>query len=83
MVWILSGTYQEVQRLSREEGLRVPVKRLRKPLASSTAQAPQACAPNVVRTVVFQFDDAETGGCRRRVKMYPFATDEKEPFRPC
>lgn len=53
--------HKKVQRLWREEGLRVPVKRRRKRVGSSTAEAPQADAPNVVWAVDFQFDADETG----------------------
>lgn len=53
--------HKKVQRLWREEGLRVPVRRRRKRVGSSTAEAPQADAPNVVWAVDFQFDADETG----------------------
>ncbi len=53
--------HKKVQRLWREEGLRVPVKRRRKRVGSSTAEAPPACAPNTVWAVDFQFDADETG----------------------
>ena len=53
--------HKKVQRLWREEGLRVPVKRRRKRVGSSTTEAPQAGAPNVVWAVDFQFDADETG----------------------
>lgn len=53
--------HKKVQRLWREEGLRVPVKRRRKRLGSSTVDAPEASAPNVVWAVDFQFDADEHG----------------------
>ena len=40
--------HKKVQRLWREEGLLVPVKRRRKRIGSSTAEAPSAGAPNTV-----------------------------------
>src|SRR5690625_3999929 len=40
--------HKKVQRLWREEGLRVPVKRRRKRIGTSTSAAPAAVAPNMV-----------------------------------
>ena len=55
--------HKKLQRLWREEGLRVPQRRRRKRLATSTtATTPTADAPNKVWAVDFQFD-ATTDGC--------------------
>ena len=56
-----SMNHKKVQRLWREEGLRVPQKRKRKRVGSSTAGAPKATAPNAVWAVDFQFDVCEQG----------------------
>ena len=53
--------HKKIQRLWREEGLRVPQRRRRKRIGSSTADAPKACAPNVVWAIDFQFDVDEAG----------------------
>jgi putative transposase len=53
--------HKKVQRLWREEGLRVPQRRRRKRVGSSSADAPAAVAPNVVWAVDFQFDADERG----------------------
>jgi hypothetical protein len=56
------STTKEVQRLSRDEGLRVPQRRRRKRLGASTApNPPTADAPNVVWAVDFQFDATTDG----------------------
>ena len=53
---------QEIQRLRRDEGLRVPQRRRRKRLgASTTPNPPTADAPNVVWAVDFQFDATTDG----------------------
>lgn len=54
--------HKKVQRLWREEGLRVPQRRRRKRLGSSTARdRPEADAPNRVWAVDFQFDATTDG----------------------
>tara|TARA_R100001126_G_C4847035_1_gene159998 strand:+ start:291 stop:1109 length:819 start_codon:yes stop_codon:yes gene_type:complete len=57
--WVVN--HKKIQRLWREEGLRVPQRRRRKRVGSSTADAPKACAPNVVWAIDFQFDVDESG----------------------
>lgn len=62
-----SSNHKRVQRLWREEGLRVPQRRRRKRLGTSTTtDAPVADAPDRVWAVDFQFD-ATTDG--RPIKM--------------
>ena len=58
--------HKKIQRLWRDEGLRVPQRRRRKRLGTSTALHPVADAPNMVWAVDFQFD-ATTDG--RPVKL--------------
>jgi putative transposase len=54
--------HKKIQRLWREEGLRVPVKRRRKRTGSSTTpNPPTADAPNKVWAVDFQFDSTSDG----------------------
>ncbi|QAV29943.1 IS3 family transposase [Micrococcus luteus] len=53
--------HKKIQRLWRDEGLRVPQRRRRKRVGSSTVDAPTADAPNVVWAVDFQFDADEHG----------------------
>ncbi len=53
--------HKRIQRLWRDEGLRVPQRRRRKRVGSSTVDAPTADAPNVVWAVDFQFDADEKG----------------------
>jgi putative transposase len=54
--------HKKVQRLWRDEGLRVPQPRRRKRLGASTApNPPTADAPNVVWAVDFQFDATTDG----------------------
>jgi putative transposase len=54
--------HKKIQRLWREEGLRVPHRRRRKRLGSSTApDRPRADAPNRVWAVDFQFDATTDG----------------------
>ncbi len=53
--------HKKIQRLWRDEGLRVPQRRRRKRVGSSTIDAPAADAPNVVWAVDFQFDVCERG----------------------
>jgi len=53
--------HKKVQRLGREEVLRVPVRRRRKRVGSSTAEAPPSGALNVVWAVDFQSDADGTG----------------------
>jgi transposase InsO family protein len=53
--------HKKIQRLWREEGLRVPQRRRRKRLGTSTANPPKADAPNKVWAVDFQFDATTDG----------------------
>ncbi len=54
--------HKKIQRLWREEGLRVPQRRRRKRTGTSTApDRPQAVAPNRVWAVDFQFDATTDG----------------------
>jgi transposase InsO family protein len=54
--------HKKIQRLWREEGLRVPQRRRRKRLGTSTApERPKADAPNRVWAVDFQFDATTEG----------------------
>jgi hypothetical protein len=54
--------HKKIQRLWREEGLRVPTKRRRKRLGTSTTEnPPKADAPNKVWAVDFQFDATTDG----------------------
>ena len=58
--WIVN--HKKIQRLWREEGLRVPQRRRRKRLGTSTAPTtPTADAPNRVWAVDFQFDATTDG----------------------
>jgi transposase InsO family protein len=58
--WIVN--HKKLQRIWREEGLRVPVRARRKRLGSSTAPGtPTADAPNRVWAVDFQFDSTTDG----------------------
>ncbi|OYN84458.1 IS3 family transposase, partial [Parenemella sanctibonifatiensis] len=57
--WMVN--HKKIQRLWREEGLRVPQRRRRKRVGASTADAPSASAPNLVWAVDFQFDSDERG----------------------
>ena len=57
--WVVN--HKKIQRLWRDEGLRVPQRRRRKRVGSSTVDAPTADAPNVVWAVDFQFDADERG----------------------
>ena len=54
--------HKKLQRIWREEGLRVPQRRRRKRLGTSTtATTPIADAPNTVWAVDFQFDATTDG----------------------
>jgi len=54
--------HQKLQRIWRDEGLRVPIRQRRKRLGSSTApDTPRADAPNRVWAVDFQFDSTTDG----------------------
>jgi transposase InsO family protein len=53
--------HKKLQRLWREEGLRVPQRSRRKRLGTSTAITPVADAPNKVWAVDFQFDATSDG----------------------
>ncbi|WP_404442925.1 IS3 family transposase [Microbacterium marinum] len=57
--WVVN--HKKIQRLWRDEGLRVPQRRRRKRVGSSTVDAATADAPNVVWAVDFQFDADEQG----------------------
>lgn len=57
--WVVN--HKKIQRLWREEGLRVPQRRRRKRVGSSTVDAPAAVAPKLVWAVDFQFDADEQG----------------------
>ncbi|MGU3437215.1 IS3-like element ISAar43 family transposase [Actinomycetes bacterium M1A6_2h] len=57
--WVVN--HKKIQRLWCEEGLRVPQRRRRKRVGSSTVDAPAAVAPNLVWAVDFQFDADEQG----------------------
>ena len=57
--WVVN--HKKIQRLWREEGLRVPQRRRRKRVGSSTVDAPAAVALNLVWAVDFQFDADEQG----------------------
>ncbi|WP_448256081.1 IS3 family transposase [Microbacterium aurum] len=57
--WVVN--HKKIQRLWRDEDLRVPQRRRRKRIGSSTVDAPTADAPNVVWAVDFQFDADEQG----------------------
>jgi transposase InsO family protein len=58
--WMVN--HKKVQRLWREEGLRVPQRRRRKRLgASTTPNPPTPAAPNMVWAVDFQFDATTDG----------------------
>jgi putative transposase len=66
--------HKKIQRLWREEGLRVPQKRRRKRLGTSTTpNPPKADAPNRVWAVDFQFD-ATTDG--RPVKIVSIVDEQ-------
>ncbi|MFB9775030.1 IS3 family transposase [Brevibacterium otitidis] len=57
--WVVN--HKKIQRLWRDEGLRVPQQRRRKRVGSSTVDPATADAPNVVWAVDFQFDADEQG----------------------
>ncbi|MGO2665700.1 IS3 family transposase [Mycetocola reblochoni] len=57
--WVVN--HKKIQRLWRDEGLRVPQRRRRKRVGSSTVDPPTADAANVVWAVDFQFDADEQG----------------------
>jgi transposase InsO family protein len=58
--WIVN--HKKLQRIWREEGLRVPIRRRRKRLGTSTSPGtPTADAPNKVWAVDFQFDSTTNG----------------------
>ncbi|WP_083911739.1 IS3 family transposase, partial [Nocardia takedensis] len=56
-----SVNHKKIQRLWREEGLRVPQRRRRKRLGDSTVTTLSADAPNRVWAVDFQFDATDDG----------------------
>jgi len=57
--WVLN--HKKLQRLWREEGLRVPVRRRRRRAGTTTAETALAAAPNAVWAVDFQFDTTSDG----------------------
>ncbi len=57
--WIVN--HKKIQRLWRDEGLRVPQRRRRKRLGTSTTETVTADAPNQVWAVDFQFDATTDG----------------------
>lgn len=57
--WIVN--HKKIQRLWRDEGLRVPQRRRRKRLGTSTTTTAEASAPNRVWAVDFQFDATDDG----------------------
>ena len=65
--------HKKVQRLWREEGLRVPQRRRRKRCGASTAETPTADAPNRVWAVDFQFDSTTDG---RPVKIVSIVDEQ-------
>jgi len=69
--------HKKVQRLWRDEGLRVPVKRRRKRTGLSTHPVPSATAPNMVWAADFQFDSDENG------RMLKICTFVDEHTREC
>lgn len=74
--WVVN--HKKIQRLWREEGLRVPQRRRRKRTGTSTTQnLPTADAPNRVWAVDFQFDSTTDG---RPIKI---ATIVDEHTREC
>jgi transposase InsO family protein len=78
--WLVN--HKKVQRLWRDEGLRVPQRRRRKRLGSSTApDTMTADAPNRVWAVDFQFDSTTDG---RPVKIVSIVDEHTRelPWRP-
>jgi len=72
-----SVNHKKIQRLWREEGLRVPQRRRRKRLGSSTVpNPPRADAPNRVWAVDFQFDATTDGRPVKIVSMIDEHTRE-------
>ena len=74
--------HKKIQRLWREEGLRVVVKRRRKRVGSSTVPpVPSATGPNMVWAIDFQFDsttDGRPGGTADGCST-PFLTRSSPP----
>lgn len=56
-----SVNHKKIQRLWKEEGLRVPIKRRRKRVGGSTSDIVKASYPNMVWAIDFQFDSDEQG----------------------
>ncbi len=71
--------HKKIQRLWRAEGLRVPTRRRRKRIGTSTATAVTAQAPNRVWAVDFQFDATDDG---RPVKIVSIIPRWATRFRP-
>src|SRR5699024_2764621 len=69
--------HKKIQRLWRDEGLRVPQRRRRKRIGSSTIHAPVADAPQVGWAVDFQFDVCEQG------KVFKICSIVDEHTREC
>lgn len=59
MGWVINK--KKVQRLWREEGLRVKVRKIRKRTGASTTPITEADAPKVVWAIDFQFDSTTDG----------------------
>lgn len=57
--WVVN--HKKLQRLWRDEGLRVPVKRRRKRAGTSTAPQQRSQAPNQIWGIDFQFDATDDG----------------------
>jgi transposase InsO family protein len=72
--WVVN--HKKVQRLWRQEGLRVPVRRRRKRVGVSTATAVTAAAPNQVWGVDFQFDSTTDGRTLKIVSILDEHTRE-------
>src|SRR5699024_10622397 len=69
--------HKKIQRLWCDEGLRVPQRRRRKRVGTSTIEAPAADAPNSVWAVEFQFDVCE------QVKAFKICSIVDEHTREC
>ena len=67
---------KKVQRLWREEGLKVPVRHRRKRVGKSTSPQVKADAPNTVWAVDFQFDATESGRALKIVSIVDEHTRE-------
>jgi transposase InsO family protein len=74
--WIVN--HKKIQRLWRDEGLRVPQRRRRKRVGTSTSscEIPTAHAPNIVWAVDFQFDSTTDGKAIKIVSIVDEHTRE-------